>query len=322
MKNVLITGGLGFIGSNLAIKYLTEGYNVSVYDNLDKNSGSNKYNLKGYKNDLKIIRGDILNFNLLKKNIKKNDLIINCAASTSHIQSMKNPLSNLDVNIKGVLNILEVIRQLKLKTKYVQIGTTTQIGKLLSIKADERHPEFPRDIYSANKMIAEKYVDIYSNSFGLDAFTIRLPNTYGPRACINNPELTFNNYFIGQSLQKKPILVYGRGEQIRNTLFINDGIEAIFKLSKLNLKKHEVFICSSDHHYKLSHVALRTAKIFEGSVKFIKWPKNAISKEIGDAKLSNNKLKKFINCHLNTPLDTGLEITKEFFLKNYKHHIK
>jgi len=321
MKNVLITGGLGFIGSNLAIQYIKKGFNVTVYDNFDKYSGSNQYNLNGYKKNIRIVRGDILNFNLLKKNIKKNSLIINCAASTSHIQSMNNPLANLDVNIKGVINILEAIKQLNLDIKYIQIGTTTQIGKLIQKNANEIHPEFPRDIYSANKMIAEKYVDIYSNTYGINSFTIRLPNTYGPRASINNPDLTFNNFFIGQSLQKKTIKVYGKGNQIRNTLYVDDCVDAIYKISKLNVKNHEVFICSSDHHYKLSHIASRTAKIFGGKVNFIKWPKNAISKEIGDAILSNKKIKSFVNCRLNTTLDKGLELSKEYFLKNYKYYL-
>ena len=170
MKSILITGGCGFIGSNLAIKFLKKGYEVTIYDNMDKFSGANIFNLNPYKKYFKIIKGDILNFNLLSKSVVSKSLIINCAASTSHIRSMHDPLSNLDVNIKGVLNILESIKLFNLDSKFIQIGATTQIGDLQKKKADELHPEFPKDIYSANKMIAEKYVDIYSKSSAYESW--------------------------------------------------------------------------------------------------------------------------------------------------------
>ena len=113
MKNILITGGMGFVGSNLAIKYVHEGYNVKIYDNLDKYSGANKFNINLIKNDIEFIKGDILDFAFLKKNLTNVDTVINCAASTSHSKSMKDPVGNLDVNIKGVINILETFYTLE-----------------------------------------------------------------------------------------------------------------------------------------------------------------------------------------------------------------
>ena len=152
-KKVLITGGLGFIGSNLAFKCVEQGARVTIFDCLDPNSGGNLYNIQGIRDKVELHYDDILHFDKVSKYIAGKDIIFNCAASTSHPFSMKEPWINIDVNVRGVINLLEAMRRFNKNARFIQIGTTTQLGRLKYRPADETHPEFPTDIYSANKRI-------------------------------------------------------------------------------------------------------------------------------------------------------------------------
>ncbi|MBF0386089.1 MAG: GDP-mannose 4,6-dehydratase, partial [Candidatus Omnitrophica bacterium] len=150
---ILIAGGLGFIGSNLAHRCFNLGADVTVYDCLDPRMGGNIFNIEPIKNSVKILINDILDAHALEREIKQQDIVFNCAASTSHPFSMKEPLVDLDVNSRGTINVLEAIRKSRRDIKLVHVGTSTQLGKQKYSPADEDHPEFPLDIYSANKSV-------------------------------------------------------------------------------------------------------------------------------------------------------------------------
>ena len=321
-RKILISGGCGFIGSNLARKCLEIGANVTIYDNLDSHSGGNLYNIHDIKKNVRLLFYDILNVDLLAQEVSKADVIYNCAASTSHPFSMKEPWIDLDVNSRGVLNILETIRKFNKDVKFVHIGTSTQLGKLIYQPADENHPEFPTDIYSANKSVSEKYVLIYSKAFDIDATVIRLSNVFGPRASIHSAEFTFNNYFVGLALQNKAITIYGDGKQMRNVIFINDAIKALIQVAQAKETKGETFFAVGDNHYSVAEIAEETAKIMgSGKVNFIQWPKERKATEIGDAILSNTKINEVIGWRPLTNLKEGLLKTKEYFKNNLKHYI-
>lgn len=325
MKNrkVLILGGLGFIGSNLAKRCKELGAEVTIYDNLDSHSGGNLFNINDFKNEIQLCYYDILNVDLLSQTVSKADIVFNCAASTSHPFSMKEPWIDLDVNSRGVLNILETIRKFNSSIKFVHVGTSTQLGKLTYQPADEKHPEFPTDIYSANKSVSEKYVLIYSKAFNLDTTVIRLANVFGPRASIHSPEFTFNNYFIGLALQNKDITVYGEGQQMRNVVFVDDAVDALISASLAVGTKGETFFATGNFHYSVAEIAKTTAEIMgTGKVNFIPWPKEREVIEIGDAILTNEKIKRVIKWNPDTNLREGLHLTKEYYRNNLKHYIK
>ena len=195
-KKVLITGGLGFIGSNLARKCVKLGAKVTIFDCLDPRSGGNLYNIAGIADSVQVAYHNILDFDQVSQVVPEKDIIFSCASSTSHAFSMREPWIDSDVNSKGVINLLEAVRRFNQEAKFVHLGTSTQLGKLSYQPADEKHPEFPTDIYSANKSVSEKYTLIYSKAFNICSTVIRLSNVFGPRACIHSSEFTFNNYFI------------------------------------------------------------------------------------------------------------------------------
>lgn len=322
-KKVIITGGLGFIGSNLAYNCLKLGAKVTVYDCLDPNSGGNIFNVKDIKDDIEIIFKDILDFDGISTAIRDKDILFNCSASTSHPFSMREPMIDLDVNGRGVLSILEAGRRFNKDMKFVHIGTSTQLGSLHYRPADEHHPEFPTDVYSANKSVSEKYVLIYGKAYGIPVTVIRLPNVFGPKASIHSPEFTFVNYFIGLALQDKCITVYGDGKQLRNVLYVDDAVTALIKSSLVPGTDNEVFFAVGDEHISVIDIAKQIAAVFgRGSAKSVPWPSERKAIEIGDAVLSNKKIKEVLGWRPETSFSDGLRITKQYFDKCLKEYIR
>jgi len=313
-QNILITGGLGFIGSNLAHKCLELGARVTIFDCLDPHSGGNLYNVHDIQDSIECCFSDILNFGQVSQHVIKQDIVFNCAASTSHPFSMQEPWIDLDVNSRGVINLLEAIRRFNRDVKLIHLGTSTQLGRLHYQPADEKHPEFPTDIYSANKSVSEKYVLIYANAYQLRAAVIRLSNVFGPRASIHSPEFTFNNYFVGLALQGKDITVFGGGEQKRNVIYVDDAVSALILASQSNHVDQETLFAVGDEHYSVAQIAEATVQhIGSGRVKFVEWPQSRKSIEVGDAILSNQKIKNILSWKPHDDLQTGLLKTKAYY---------
>jgi UDP-glucose 4-epimerase len=311
---VLITGGFGFIGSNLAHACLQTGAKVTLYDCLDPNSGGNLFNVSAIMGKVEIIRSDILNFSDVCRAIDDKDVIFNCAASTSHPFSMREPWVNTDVNSKGVINLLEAVRRFNRRAKFVHIGTTTQLGRLNYRPADENHPEFPTDIYSASKSVSEKYALIYGRAYGMPVTVVRLPNVFGPRAAIHSPEFTFNNFFVGLALQGREITVFGTGEQLRNVLYVDDAVSALIIASRVDATNGEVFLAVGDDHYSVARIAEETVRhIGSGSVRYVPWPEGRKAIEVGDAVLSNRKFKELVAWSPRTSLEHGLTLTGTYY---------
>lgn len=322
-KRVLITGGLGFIGSNLAHKCLELGAKVSVFDCLDPRSGGNLYNVESIKDKIEICFHDILNFDLVSSHVANKDIIFNCAASTSHPFSMREPWLDMDVNSRGVINLLEAIRRFNKNVALVHIGTSTQIGKLQYEPADEKHPEFPSDIYSANKGVSEKYVLVYANAYGIKGTVVRLSNTFGPRATIHSPEFTFNNFFAGLALQNKDITVFGKGDQKRNVIYVDDAVNALICASVNEKAYGEALFAVGDNHYSVGEVAeLTSSHLGSGSVRFIDWPKGKKEVDVGDAIISNKKIKDLIGWFPEVSIEEGLKKTKDYYSSCMKEYIK
>jgi UDP-glucose 4-epimerase len=313
-QKVLITGGLGFIGSNLAHKCLELGAKVTIFDSLDPRSGGNIYNIHDIRDSVELSFHDILNFDQVSQYIAGKDILFNCAASTSHSLSMREPWIDLDVNSKGVINLLEAIRRFNPDIRLVHLGTSTQLGKLHYQPGDEKHPEFPTDIYSANKSVSEKYVLIYCQVYKIRGTVIRLANVFGPRASIRSPDFTFNNYFIGLALQGKAITVYGDGIYKRNVIYVDDAINALILSSQTDKTRGQVFFAVGDEHFSVDEIAQLIVKhIGSGQITYVDWPKESRAIDIGDAVISNQKIKQTLNWSPEVNLETGLNITKDFY---------
>jgi len=311
---ILVTGGLGFIGSNVVHKCVALGADVTVYDCLDPHSGGTLFNIESIKEQVTLCVNDILNFEKLCEEVISKDIVINCAASTSHAFSMREPWLDQDINSKGMINLLEAIRRFNVNVKFVHLGTTTQLGRLHYKPADENHPEFPTDIYSANKSVSEKYGLIYARAHKLRATILRISNVFGPRASIHSPEFTFNNFFIGLALQDKAITVYGDGTQLRNVIYIDDVVAGILAAATANATDGDVYFLAGDSHHNVMEIAEKTVEhIGSGKVEHIPWPEDRKNTDVGDAVISNAKLKSVVDWQPADSLESGLKKTKSYY---------
>jgi len=319
---VLITGGLGFIGSNLASRCHAEGAAVTVYDCLDPHSGGNIYNVHAIENDIDIIVSDVRHLDDLCQAVRQKDIVFNCAAHTSHSQSMTDPLIDIDVNCRGTINLLEAARRFNPDVKIVHVGTSTQMGRMIHSEADETHPEFPIDIYSANKSVSEKYVLIYGNAYGMRTTVVRLANNFGPRSNIRSPQFGFINYFIGLAMAGRDLTVFGDGHQLRNASYVGDTVDALLLAALNDSANGEVLFAVADTQCNVAEIARSICDCIGGEVRFVEWPKEREAIEVGDAIISNEKIKRVLGWSPRVSMRDGLERTREFFRPHLQHYIE
>jgi UDP-glucose 4-epimerase len=321
-QNILITGGLGFIGSSIARRAVELGANVTIYDALLREYGGNHANIKEIKDKIVDIRGDIRNFHVIKEHVKNQDIIFHCAGQVSHMYSQINPYVDIDINCRGTINLLEAAREFNDEVKIVYAGTRSQVGKMEYSPIDEKHPEFPTDIYSANKSIAEKYCLIYYKTYGIATTSLRLANAYGPRAQMKHKGYGIVNYFIRMALLNEVITVYEPGTQTRDCIYIDDVVDAMIMASQNHKANGEVFFVGSGQPVMLIDLIKAIIKLAgTGSWVFTPWPSERKAIEVGDVILSTHKINEILGWHSTANLTDGLTKTIEYYRSNLKQYL-
>ncbi len=225
-KKILITGGLGFIGSNLAQRLVDLGANVTLVDSLIPEYGGNLFNISGIKDRVQINVSDVRDTHSMKYLIQKQDYLFNLAGQTSHMDSMQDPYTDLEINCRAQLSILETCRQYNPAIKIVFASTRQIYGKPEYLPVDEKHLLHPTDVNGINKMAGEWYHILYNNVYGIRSCALRLTNTYGPRMRIKDARQTFLGIWVKLLIEGKPFEVWG-GDQLRDFTYVDDAVDAL-----------------------------------------------------------------------------------------------
>lgn len=321
-QRVLVMGGLGFMGSNLVHQLVSLGAKVTIYDACLDPYGWNFASIEEIKEEIDVVVGDIRDFEKLKAHLKDKDFIFNYAAQGSHILSMRDPTLDIQINCQGNMNILEGCREVNPTVKIVFAGTRTQIGEAEYLPVDEKHPTNPPDIYSINKLAAEKYYLLYSKIYGIRSVSFRLGNTYGARQQMKHGDYGVLNYFMRRAMLDEPITIYGNGEQIREYTYIDDVNDAFLLAAKSDKSNGEFFVIGSSEPIKFIDMARLVIKtVGKGKLVHVPFPKDRQAIDIKKFYVTYDKLNSLLGWHPTTSLEEGLSKTFAFYQERLNEYL-
>ncbi len=320
-KRILITGGLGFIGTNLAIRLVEAGALVTVVDSLIPEYGGNLWNIEPIKDKVKVNISDVRDEHSMKYLVQDHDYLFNLAGQTSHLDSMTDPYADLEINARAQLYILEACRRHNPGIKIVFASTRQLYGKPEHLPVDERHPLRPIDVNGINKMAGEWYHLVYNNVYGIRASVLRLTNTYGPRMRVKDARQTFLGIWIRRLVEGKTILVYGDGKQVRDFNYIDDVVQALLLAAASEDANGEVFNLGADDPISLKDTAdLLIAINGGGRYDLTPFPEDRKVIDIGDYYGDYRKIRSRLGWKPSVPLAEGLQKTIAYYREHFAHY--
>lgn len=281
-RRVMITGGLGFIGSNLARRLADEGADVLLVDSLIPDYGGNLFNIAGLETLVRVNVADVRQASTMNYLVRDREVIFNLAGQVSHIDSMRDPHTDLEINCRSQLTLLEACRHHNPGVKVVYASTRQVYGKPEHLPVTEQHLVRPTDVNGINKAAGENYHLVYNNVFGVRACSLRLTNIYGPRQLIRHNRQGFIGWFIRLALEDREIEVFGDGSQIRDFVYVDDAVEAFMLAGATDDVNGEVFnVGGSEHIAHRDLVALLVELAGTGRFRFVDWPPEKKAIDIG-----------------------------------------
>jgi UDP-glucose 4-epimerase len=321
-RRVMITGGLGFIASNLARQLVDLGADVLLVDSLIPDYGGNLFNIDGITDRVHVNIADIRQQTTMNYLVRGRDIIFNLAGQVSHIDSMRDPYTDLEINCRSQLTILEACRYNNPGVKLVFAGTRQVYGRPDSLPVDESHLVRPTDVNGINKAAGEYYHLVYNNVFGIRACSLRLTNVYGPRQLIRHSRQGFIAWFIRLAVEGKAIQIYGDGSQRRDFVYVDDAADAFLRAGASEACNGEVFNVGGDEPISIREVTsllLRVAK--SGSVTYVEWPADKKAIDIGDFYSDSRKFRRTTGWQPAVALADGLRHTVEFYRQHLDRYL-
>jgi UDP-glucose 4-epimerase len=321
-KKILITGGLGFIGSNLARRLVECGNSVTVVDSLIPEYGGNLRNLHDLRDKIVVNLSDVRDPFSINELIKGQDYLFNLAGQTSHLDSMENPFTDLDINAKAQLSILEACRKNNRDIRIVFASTRQIYGKPQYLPVNEKHPLNPVDVNGINKIAGEQYHLLYNQVHEIRSSVLRLTNTYGPRMRIKDARQTFLGIWIRNLLEGKLIQVYGDGQQRRDYNYVDDLVDALIIAATENKAIGEVYNLGAPDPMSLSE----TAKIMCHGIKGASWnlvpfPKDRKAIDVGDFICDYSSFSSAFGWEPKIKFEEGIKRSLEYFQSELEHYI-
>ena len=319
--SVLITGGLGFIGSTLALRLADLGARITLVDSLIPIYGGNLRNVAGFEPRMRINIADVRDEHSMDYLVQGQDYLFNLAGQTSHLDSMRDPYTDLEINCRAQLSILEACRKYNPRLKLVYASTRQIYGKPDYLPVDERHLLHPVDVNGINKMAGEWYHILYNNVYGIRACALRLTNTYGPRMRVKDARQTFLGIWIKQLIDGEPIQVFGDGTQIRDFNYVDDVVDALLMSAAEPAADGQIFNLGSDETINLRDLAaLMVEANGGGRYQVVPFPNDRKAIDIGDYYADYRLIQGRLGWRPRVGLREGLRRTLAFYREEREHY--
>ena len=319
---MLVTGGLGFIGSNLSRELVTLGARVTIVDALIPDYGGNRFNIEGIEERVRLDVSDVRDGDAVRGLVRGQDVIFNLAGQVSHIDSMRDPHTDLEINCGAQLSLLEACRAHNPGVKVVFAGTRQVYGRPSSLPVTEDHLVKPTDVNGINKAAGEYYHLVYNNVFGLRACSLRLTNVFGPRQLLKHNRQGFIGWFIRLALEDQEIQIYGDGSQVRDLVYVDDAADAFLRAGASDDANGRVFNVGGLE--PITHRALVERLIAvagSGRYRFVDWPSEKRAIDIGSFYADSSLIARTLGWRPVTPLRDGLQQTVAFYREHLSHYV-
>jgi UDP-glucose 4-epimerase len=312
-KRTLITGGMGFIGSTLAMRLVAMGAEVTLVDSLIPEYGGNLFNINGIKDQVRVNISDVRDEHSMKYLVRDQDFLFNLAGQTSHLDSMQDPFTDLEINCRAQLSILETCRKHNPHIKIVFASTRQVYGKPEYLPVDEKHLLRPVDVNGINKMAGEWYHILYNNVYNLRSCSLRLTNTYGPRMRVKDARQTFLGIWIRLLLEGKDFEVW-EGEQLRDFTYVDDAVEALLLSAAREEANGQVYNVGGEGTISLKALAALLVEVNGGGRFTVRsFPADRKKIDIGDYYADDHRLRNMLDWSPRTPLREGLGKTLAYY---------
>ncbi len=319
--DVLITGGLGFIGSSLARHLVGLGAKVTLLDSLIPQYGGNLFNIHDIQHKLTINIADVRDPHAMAQLVQGRDFLFNLAGQTSHLDSMTDPLTDLNINAAAQLFILEACREHNPNVTIVFASTRQVYGKPEYLPVNEDHPLHPVDVNGVNKLAGEWYHLLYDKVHKLRACALRLTNTYGPGMRVKDARQTFLGIWFRRLIEGKPITVFGSGRQMRDFNYVDDAVSALMMASLNPAASGQIFNLGHSEHVSLQALAEMLVGLHPGGkYEVIPFPPERQAIDIGDYYGDFTKIKTVLGWEPRVRLQEGLSNTLDYYRKHHSHY--
>jgi UDP-glucose 4-epimerase len=320
-RNALVTGGLGFIGSNLAHRLVDLGARVTLVDSMVPEYGGNLFNVSRIKDRVIINVSDVRDEYSFRHLVRNQDYLFNLAGQTSHLDSMQNPFTDLEINCKAQLSILEVCRRHNRGIKIVFASTRQIYGKPQSLPVDEKHLLQPVDVNGINKMAGEWYHTLYNNVYDLRTCSLRLTNTYGPRMRVKDARQTFLGVWIRLLVEGKPFEVW-EGQQLRDFTFVSDAVDAFLLAAASEHANGRVFNLGGTQPVSLIQLAELLVQVYgNGRYTVRDFPSDRKRIDIGDYYSEYSLIRSTLDWVPKVSLKEGLSHSLAFYREHLAHYL-
>jgi len=320
-KKVLVTGGLGFIGSNLSAQLVRLGSHVTIVDNMIPRLGGNLFNVEEVADKVHINFSDVRDSHSMDHLVKGQEFIFHLAGQVNHVDSIRNPIQDLDINCRGTLVLLECCRKYNREVKIIFSGTRGEYGSSVTLPVSEDHPTNPKGIYAVTNLSAEKMVLVYDDVHKIPGVCLRITNTYGPRHQMAHDEYGVLNWFIRKAIDREVVPVFGDGRILRDFLYVDDLVDCFLQVATRDQAYGEVFNVGSGIPISFIELAKKIVKIAgSGKVNFTEFTQERKEVEPGDYYTDISKIKRLVGWEPKTDLEEGLRRTIDFYRKYKKEY--